>query len=121
MKNKFNIKFWKTNVTILKIFFSFLRKHGCFESYLTNLSKTKKTSYDCWWDANIPANFDVLFNAKTLYDEDLLSRRYGINLINSAFFWSNTTEGFDYWKRLDMEWRCIFRGFEVKRNKKVNY
>lgn len=121
MKNKFNIKFWKTNEAILKIFFSFLRKHGCFESYLTNLSSTKKLSYDCWWDANVPSSFDELFSTKTIYDKDLLGTNFGRNLINSAFFWSNTKEGFDYWKRLDIEWGDVFWGFKVKKSKKVNH
>lgn len=41
--------------------------------------------------------------------EDLTKNGYGYDIISSAFAWSESQEGYDYWREISIEWRKLIR------------
>lgn len=68
-------------------FISFLKKNDCFDKFKNN-----------WYSQKRYINGKPCFNLKELCD-------YCDNIINSAFLWSATLEGSDYWDGIYNLWR----------------
>lgn len=60
---------------------SFLKEHDCYYQYIKNYNNYSNEYY-------IP----------------LTILKYSYNLINNAFTWRETNEGFDYWGKIHEEW-----------------
>ena len=63
-----------------KTFYKFLEKNGCLEAFKNNLPS------DDYIDKN-------------------LRRVHPANYVSTAFVWSKTEQGHDYWSKIDLEWR----------------
>jgi len=67
--------------TELKYLTSFLKENDCYYQYIKNYN-----------------------NYSNEYYMPLTILKYSYNLINNAFVWRETNEGFDYWKKKHEEW-----------------
>lgn len=80
-----------------KDFFDFLKRNNAFEAYkcniINNYRKNLKPNVD------LTSNFNKFFNS---FSEVQC-------WIAGAFSWSSTAQGFEYWKKLDIEWCEHFR------------
>lgn len=74
-----------------KIFISFLKKKGCYESFKENYYIIEEKE---------PTYHDNLSIKQSLY--------IGINdVILYSFDWLSTSEGWDYWNEIDDDWRVV--------------
>lgn len=67
--------------TELKYLTSFLKENDCYYQYIKNYN-----------------------NYSNEYYMPLTILKYSYNLINNAFVWGETNEGFDYWEKKHEEW-----------------
>lgn len=67
--------------TELKYLTSFLKENDCYYQYIKNYN-----------------------NYSNEYYMPLTILKYSYNLINNAFVWRETNEGFDYWEKKHEEW-----------------
>lgn len=67
--------------TELKYLTSFLKENDCYYQYIKNYN-----------------------NYNNEYYMPLTILKYSYNLINNAFVWRETNEGFDYWGKKHEEW-----------------
>lgn len=65
----------------LKYLTSFLKENDCYYQYIKNYN-----------------------NYSNEYYMPLTILKYSYNLINNAFVWRETNEGFDYWEKKHEEW-----------------
>lgn len=65
----------------LKYLTSFLKENDCYYQYIKNYN-----------------------NYNNEYYMPLTILKYSYNLINNAFVWRETKEGFDYWEKIHNEW-----------------
>lgn len=65
----------------LKYLTSFLKENDCYYQYIKNYN-----------------------NYSNEYYMPLTILKYSYNLINNAFVWRETNEGFDYWEKIHEEW-----------------
>ena len=65
----------------LKYLTSFLKENDCYYQYIKNYN-----------------------NYSNEYYMPLTILKYSYNLINNAFVWRETNEGFDYWRKKHEEW-----------------
>ncbi len=64
---------------------SFLKENDCYYQYIKNYN-----------------------NYSNEYYMPLTILKYSYNLINNAFVWRETNEGFDYWEKIHNEWITNF-------------
>lgn len=64
---------------IINEFYNFLKRYDCYDNFLNNI--------DC-------KIYDIIY--KNIYD--------CIHFISRAFYWSQSTEGFDYWYKISCLW-----------------
>lgn len=69
----------------LKYLTSFLKENDCYYQYIKNYN-----------------------NYNNEYYMPLTILKYSYNLINNAFVWRETKEGFDYWEKIHNEWITNF-------------
>ena len=67
--------------TELQYLTSFLKENDCYYQYIKNYN-----------------------NYSNEYYMPLTILKYSYNLINNAFIWRETNEGFDYWEKKHEEW-----------------
>lgn len=51
----------------------------------------------------------VLLLRSSIRLEGLIEGEYRYNMINGAFAWSESQEGYDYWHEISTEWRKLVR------------
>ena len=83
-----------SNVEILKGFYNFLRKKGALIAYKQNFFHFRQ--HGSWTGSGTPK-----------YDSpmSLLLKRQPSELIDSAFLWEKTKQGYSYWSILEDMWR----------------
>ena len=84
---------------IKKVFIRFLKREGVYHKFITN------TTSKCGSSLRIK-HFD---NNTTFHDiiNDDIKYCKGQNIINYSFYWSETSEGNEFWRILDRKWRYI--------------
>ena len=98
----------------IKCFEFFLKNHNCFDRYLINCTINNNNS-----------NFNKYFDYKNIYyKSDLYA------LIDVAFDWGKTIEGFRYWHAINEEWTKIayrdnfldlFDNLEINKQKLIRF
>lgn len=78
-----------SNKIILKRFIAFLKQNGAYQIYLNNISRERGVSESTLF---IKSAFDIWEDYK------------GKCLINRAFAWSTTEEGYVYWNNIHKKW-----------------
>lgn len=74
---------------LYKIFISFLKRKGCYEAFKDYYYNKEK---------EIPNYHDNL-SLKQYINEEM------DDVIMFSFYWDNTSEGWDYWDKIDDDWR----------------
>lgn len=78
-------KIIKNNITILQLFYRFLKSHNAYHKFIHNILNKQESIY----------LFYHLSNISTMWSDRLL---------NNAFLWEYTKEGKEYWHSLNRKW-----------------
>lgn len=80
-----------------KDFFDFLKRNNAFEVYKCNIINNYRK--------NLKPNVELISNFNKFFNNFSEVQCW----IAGAFSWSSTAQGFEYWKKLDIEWCEHFR------------
>ena len=80
-----------------KKFFRFLKEEGVYQLYIDNLYKNHPTTDLDFWNFGLNAIF--------------IEKEKCAEAINSAFCWSDTIQGHDFWSKLNNKWKDKCRNF----------
>jgi hypothetical protein len=78
---------------ILKRFYSLLKKNDALPNFLYNIKQYNN-------DIDILTEDDII----NFFIEEIKTK-HGRYIVDNAFTWSSTYEGFAFWSKLDDEWR----------------
>lgn len=89
---------------IRRIFLRMLKENGILKAYVDNFNDD--TVYkECYYGKNIKNITDVL-NIKNINAFKKLLRRHAHDLlVNDAFGWDDTSQGFIFWSRVNAWWK----------------
>ena len=86
----------KYNKIILPFFIRFLKKEHLLERYMKNLNSDNGYNLRMWYYENSDVSYFLL---KDIYVNN------GYNLLNRAFKWDGTEEGYAFWQDLNDKWK----------------
>lgn len=84
------------------LFLSFLQKEKVWLQFQRNFYRQ-----DCGVEFRIKYKVPITF-------KDYMSYNFSQTLIDDAFRWGDTIEGFDFWNEIDTKWRHICITFREK-------
>lgn len=86
----------KYNKIILPFFIRFLKKEHLLGRYMKNLNSDNGYNLRMWYYENSDVSYFLL---KDIYVNN------GYNLLNRAFKWDGTEEGYAFWQDLNDKWK----------------
>ena len=89
--------------SIVRMFFVFLIKNNAYDSFLMELKKRETGN----WVRNDPQDREICPSST--------------EFINNAFSWDGTYAGYDFWCKLDEEWRELHNTLEDLDKKYFRY
>jgi len=91
---------------IIREFLLFLKKENAYKEYIKAIKQQKKVQFKNWGNE---------INVLTIHHlEKCFRNGYGLgSLIDNAFHWDSTEEGFDFWSELDKKWRDKMKDTEI--------
>ena len=92
-------------MTILQLFYRFLKQNNIFHLYKKNMNNRIKQDNEGWYDVNNINNIRA------------------ISLISHAFDWEKTNENFNFWFIQSNKWEKIIREYyhSIESNKGASY
>lgn len=94
-------------MTIKQLFAQFLKNNKATKYYKINLIKRKLTLYT-------KDDVKTYINPLEISPVDCWIKYTPSEMINNAFQWANTPQGYKYWDKLDKQWREKVKDFVKK-------